>query len=317
MLKKMMGALAALLLMTQGALAQDWPNGPVKLLIPAKPGGGSDISARIFADYLQKTIGSPVVVINQPTGGGSVAFEEIYNAKPDGQTLVFYHIGIIISSNTGRFNHPMSDFTPIVAAQSYPPQVLATSGDAPWNTLAEFVEDAKANPGKYVMGVTFGSASHFIAGEIMESTGIKLKLVEAASEVDKVAALAGGHINLGNLGAGPAKQYVGAGQLKVLALLTHTANPKYPDFIPVKAQGVGISDWDSPTFVWGPPGMDPALVKKINAAVAGYGDDPEVAARLASADSGFVYRNVEETQALINANDELFGALAEKLDLKK
>lgn len=312
-IRTLLAAALTIGLTAAGAFAQDWPNGPVKLLVPAKPGGGSDIMSRIYADYLQKQIGSPVVVVNQPAGGGSVAFEELRNAAPDGQTLVFYHIGIIISSHTGRYDHPISDFTTVSVAQAYPPQVLAVAPDAPWNSLKDFTDDAREHPGERIMGVTLGSASHFIAGQIEQSAGVKLKLVEASSEVDKVAAIQGGHIDIGNLGAGPAAQYVQAGDMKVLALLTPDADPKYPDFIPAQAQGVDLGDWSSPNIVWGPPGMDPALVEKINAALKDMGSDKETMDRLAKADSSFTYRDVAASQKVVDGLDERFGALAKSL----
>ncbi|WP_316858730.1 tripartite tricarboxylate transporter substrate binding protein [uncultured Cohaesibacter sp.] len=316
--RKMMLAALAIGMSLSTAVAQDWPNGPIKMIVPTRPGGGSDISARIFADYMQRKTGASIAVVNQPVGGGNVAFEELLQAKPDGQTLVFYHIGIIINSNTGRYNRSLDEFTTIISGQVYPPQVLAASGDAPWNSLEEFVEAAqKDGPGKHIMGVTFGSASHLVAAEVMKASGIKLKLVEASSEVDKVAALQGGQIDLGIMGITSAKQYVDAGQLKVLAILADKKHAKYPDFIPAKDQNVPMSDWTSPTFLWGPPGMDPALVKKINESMKDFGNDPVSKERLAKSDSSFTYMTVEESNALMHEKDKLYSELAKSVGLKR
>ncbi|MBE9638356.1 Bug family tripartite tricarboxylate transporter substrate binding protein [Salipiger mangrovisoli] len=304
------------LVVGSAALAGDWPKGPVQLLIPAKAGGGSDVMGRVFADYLQSQIGKPVVVVNQPAGGGTVAFETVRNATPDGQTLIFTHTGLLVNYHTGRYDHPLSEFTTIAIGQSYPPQVYAVAPDAPWSDMKDFVEDARAHPGEYTFGVALGGTSHFIAGQIMDAEDVAFKLVEASSEVDKVAALQGGHIDIGNMGAGAAAQYVEAGKLKVLAMIDAEADPKYPDFVPALDQGVNAS-WVAPLVLWGPAGMDPALVEEINAAVKGMAENDEVIEQLDKMSSKVRAYDVAEAQALIAAEDAKIGTLAQDLGLAR
>lgn len=311
---KIVAAVAVAALTTLPAMAQDWPNGPVQLIVPSRPGGGTDVMARIFSDYLQKEIGSPVVVVDQPAGSGTVAFEQVRTAKPDGQTLLFYHSSLIVNYFTGQYDHPQSEFTTIGIAQSYPPQVYATGPNASWADLKAFVEDARVHPGERTVGVSLGGTSHFIAGLLMMNEGIDLKLVDAAAEVDKVAALQGGFIDLGNMGAGSARQYVEAGDMKVLSLIDPTPYPKYPEFKTALEEGVNMS-WISPLIVWGPPGMDPALAQKINAAFANFATDPTAMDQLDKADSSFAYYDLDKTKEILAGEEEKIGGIAAKLGL--
>lgn len=311
---KTLAAALALALAATAAGAQTWPNGPVQIVIPSRPGGGTDIMGRIFADYLQRATGAAVAVINQPTGGGVVAQEEVRSAAPDGQTLLFQHTGMLVAYQTGRYDHPVGDFTTLGIAQSYPPQVFAVAADAPWNTMREFVDDARAHPGTYTVGVSLGGTTHFIAGTIMMNEGVDLRLVEASAEVDKVAGIQGGHITLGNLGAGPARQYVEAGDMKVLCLIDPVPNPRYPEFQTCIDQGVNVS-WIAPLVVWGPAGIDPAVAEQINAVIRAMGDDPVTQQQLAQADSSFQPYTLAEAVALIDHENTVIDGLARHLGL--
>ncbi|MCA0851054.1 tripartite tricarboxylate transporter substrate binding protein [Salipiger thiooxidans] len=306
--------LTALALASPAAAGTDWPKGPVRLVVPSKAGGGTDVMGRIFADYLQRAIGRPVAVINQPGGGGTVGYEMVRTAVPDGQTLLFMHTSLMIHAHTGRYPHPVSDFTPIAMAQIYPSQVYAVGADAPWNTLSDFVEDARANPGKLTVGVSLGGTTHFMAGMIEQSAGIKLKMVEASAEVDKVAAIQGGHIDMGNLGARSAQQFVSQGKMKVISLIDPVPNPDFPEFTPALQQGLDMS-WQTPLILFGPAGMDPAVVEAINAATRGMVEDPAILESHEKMGNSYAYKSVEETQALVAEEDARIKNLATTLDI--
>lgn len=311
--KTLLAALA--LSLTTGAVqAQSWPNGPIQLVIPSRPGGGTDIMGRIFADYLQQATGASVVVVNQPDGGGIVAQETVRTAAPDGQTLLFQHTGMLVQQATGRYEQSLDQFTTLGIAQSYPPQVFAVHPDAPWATMADFVADARANPGRHTIGVSLGGTTHFIAGVIMLNEGVELRLVEASAEVDKVAGIQGGHITIGNMGAGSARQFVQTGQLRVLCMIDPVANPDYPEFQTCMDQGVNVS-WIAPLVVWGPAGIPAETAEQVNAVIRGMGDNAAVQERLDTADSSFVPYDLTEAQAIIAREAETIGALARHLGL--
>ena len=311
---KTLGLALSMALAATGAQAADWPNGPIQLIIPSRPGGGTDIMGRIFADYLQRATGTAVAVINQPEGGGVVAQETVRTADPDGQTLLFNHSGMLVGMQTGRYNHSLDEFSVLGIAQSYPPQVYAVAPDAPWQNMREFIEDAREHPGQYTVGVSMGQTTHFIAGTIMLNEGIDLRLVEASAEVDKVAGIQGGHITLGNLGAGSARQFVEAGDMRVLCMVDPVPDPDYPEFQTCLDQGVDVS-WIAPLLVIGPAGIDLETATAINAVIQGMGEDEQVAAALSTADSSFVPHSLEEAIAIVQQEDETITALAQHLGL--
>lgn len=313
-LTKTLGAALAVGLSATMAIAADWPSATVQLIVPSRAGGGTDVMARIFSDYLAREIDGTVIVVNLPGGGGAIAYEQVLNADPDGLTILFNHTGLLAGYHTGQSELSAADFTTIGIAQSYPPQVYAVAADAPWDTMKEFVEDARAHPGKRTVAVSLGRTTHFIAGVIMMEEGVDLKLLDASAEVDKVAAIQGGHIEMGNLGAGSARQYVQTGDMKVLCLIDPVPNAAYPEFDTCIEQGVNVS-WLAPLVLWGPKGMDPDLVAQINAATANMANDPKTQEQLSKADSSFVYYDVQGAQALIASEDKKIGALAKTLGL--
>lgn len=307
-------ALVALAFAAPAQAQSDWPRGPIRLVVPSQAGGGTDVMGRIFADYLQRASGKPVAVINQPGGGGTFGYEMVRTAKPDGQTLLFMHTSIMIHAHTGRYPHAISEFTPIAMAQIYPPQVYAVAPDAPWDTLKDFVDDARANPGNLTVGVSLGGTTHFMAGMIEQMTGVQLKMVEASAEVDKVAAIQGGHIAMGNLGATTAKQFVAEGKMKVIALVDPEPHPDFPEFIPARQQGVDIS-WQTPLILFGPAGMDPETVEAINAATRDMASDPGIRESLSKMGNTYAYKTVEQTRAYVIEEDARIARLAETLQI--
>lgn len=313
----LIGAAVALTL-AAGATAQaaEWPTQPVQIIVPSKPGGGTDVMARIFSDYLARETGGDVVVVNVDGGGGSIAYNQVMTAAPDGNTILFNHTGLLAGYHTGHSDIGLDDFTTIGVAQSYAPQVYAVAADAPWDTMKEFVDDARANPGARTVAVSLGRTTHFIAGLIMMNEDVDLKLLEASAEVDKVAAIQGGHIEMGNLGAGSAKQYQQAGDMKVLCLLDPEPHPAYPEYETCVQQGVNVS-WLAPLVLWGPKDMDPDLVATINAATAGMAEDATAQDALKKADSVFTYYDVEGAQELMATEDAKIAALAERLGLSR
>lgn len=312
--KTLMGAAFSVALSTTAAFAADWPSQTVQLIVPAKPGGGTDVMARIFADYLGRETGGDVVVVNVDGGGGAIAYNQVMTADPDGHTILFDHTGRIAGYYTGHNDIALDDFTTIGIAQNYAPQVYAVAPDAPWNTLKEYVDSARENPGERTVAVSLGRATHLIAGLIMMNEEVDLKLLEASSEVDKVAAIQGGHIELGNLGAGSAKQYQEAGDMKVLCTFHSNRHPNYPDYETCTEQGVNVI-WNAPLVLWGPKGMDEGLVAKINAATKNMATDATAQAALANVDSEFVYYDVNAAYDLMLSEDEKIRAVTEKLGL--
>ena len=255
-----------------------------------------------------------VIIIGTGAGGGTLAYEQVRTSNPDGTTLLFTSNQLMMQYHTGQYDHPVSDFSTIAIMQAYPPQVFATQPNSPWNSLKDFVEDARTNPDKYKVGVTLGGVTHFIAGTIMVNEGIKLRLVQAASETDKIAALQGGFIDLGNLNARSAEQYETAGKLKVLGMIDPEPDPKFPNYKTAMSQGLNVS-WASPMILWGPAKMPADIIEKINSTTQGFADDPTVKDQLEKMSSRFHYKTVQESQNYITEEDKKIGDVAKALGI--
>src|SRR5919112_1485 len=162
---KLLG-IALLALASAGAGAQNWPQKPVRFIVPFPPGGATDISARLLGEKLTQIWGQQVVIENRGGAGGGVGAAEAARAAPDGYTL-FFPSGSVVTANQhiyAKMNYdPEKDFVPITNVVSGP-QVLTVPASSPFKTVKDLVDYARANPGKLTFGhAGIGSQTHLAA----------------------------------------------------------------------------------------------------------------------------------------------------------
>lgn len=300
---------------SQSAPKAKYPTKPIQIIAPTKAGGATDASARLIAQYLQAKLNSPVVVVNQDGGGGSVGAETVRTAAPDGYTLMYNHTMLPCNYYSGKYKYSYRDFIPI-ATMAYVSQTIAVSANAPWNTLDDLVQDAKKNPNKYVFGVQLGSVSQFLAGQLQVVSGAQFKMVDAGGEAEKLTALQGGNLHIIQATVGASNQYVQAKKMKVLAVATADRDPLGPDFKTAKEQGYDVA---MPTMhtLYGPKGMPEDLVKTINGYFVEMEKDKDFMDKLNKAGQAFTYKDVAKTVEYVQKEDETIKTVAEKLGLKK
>lgn len=246
-----------------------WPDGDVTVYVPAAAGGGTDIFARAVADGLKRTTGKNFNVVNVEAGSGMVGFEQLRNAAPDGKSIMFWHAGFYVTHFTGQYEHnPNTAFSPLVM---FAPegddgkQVFVVKGDSKWNTLDDLLADAAANPDTITYGCSVGGSAEMVAQMLMASGNAKLRLVDAASQTDKITGVAGGNIDVSAITLAGALQYVESGDLKILAVVDKEGTADYKS-----AYELGYEDcyWSQNLCIYGPAGMDETLCRAINEAVA-------------------------------------------------
>lgn len=281
-----------------------WPTGPAQIYVASKAGGITDLNARILAKYLQDTTGQPFTVVNQADGGGTIAYESVRTAEPDGNTLLFCHSGFVSAYWTGVYDHTYKDFTNIAISQDAGLEAYVAAADAPYDTLGELAEYAKAHPGEVKTGVQIGGGSHIKMATFGDVAGVDLKIVEAGTNTDKLAGLAGGHIDFTIQGIGSAVEYEKAGKLKILAVSGE--DKKYTDYDTVADQGYPEIGMRSLFGLHGPKGMDPALVSKINEVVSSMGENEEALASIDKVGSIYYYGDTEETAEWMASEDESY-----------
>src|SRR3954470_6276091 len=168
-------AVVSLLGLSGRANAQNWPNKPIKLLVPFAAGGNIDVTGRLMAARLSEMLGQQMVVENRVGGGGIIAMEAVQRAAPDGYTLLWASTNVmaIVPATTKVKYDPINDFAPISQLGSSP-QVLLVNSKVPAKTVAEFVAYAKAQPAPLAYGGGPGSASNLIMALFMERAGLKM-----------------------------------------------------------------------------------------------------------------------------------------------
>ena len=233
--------LIALCLLFPGGLlsaAPDFPKGPITYIIPFNPGGQSDVEARMQQPYLEKILGVPIIVNYMPGAGGALAWTKFAQAKPDGYTVCGINIPHIIlqplSQKDAAFK--TEDLKPLCLFESTPIG-LAVKKDSKINSLKEFIEYAKANPGKITIGISGKLSGHHMASlQFEKMTSTKLTLVTFTGAAPQVTALLGGHVEAiwGN-----SSDLVGyETQMKILALGTEKRMNTLPNVPTFQEQGM-------------------------------------------------------------------------------
>lgn len=230
-------AAAALAASTLGASAQ-YPNRPIKLIVPWAAGGDTDNIFRPFAPLLQKAIGQTVVIANVGGASGTVGAREAKGSPADGYTLYAVHDYIHLTYFAGIADVKYTDFEPICLLTATP-SVLTASPKTPWKSWAEFIADAKKRPGQISVGATLGSTSHIFPASIEKKAGLKFKYVSYDGLAPRMNAILGGHIDLTDSNL-TQKGKVAAGQLRFLAIATEKRDPEMPDVPTLKELGVDL-----------------------------------------------------------------------------
>ncbi len=218
--------------------AAEFPERPIKLIVPWPAGGDTDNIFRPLAPELQKHLGQPVVITNVSGASGTVGAREAKTAPPDGYTLYAVHDYIHLTHYAGISDVKYSDFEPICRVAATP-SVLTASAKTPWKTWQELSEDAKKRPGQISVGATLGSTSHIFPALIEKAAGLKFKYVSYDGLAPRMNALLGGHIDLTDSNL-TQKGKVEAGLLRFIAIASPERDPEIPDVPTLKELGVNV-----------------------------------------------------------------------------
>lgn len=174
----------------------DFPTGPITLVVGNAAGGGTDVNARIVAKYASEYIGQPIVISNKPGGAGTVGMVEILNAKPDGYTLgVPTSTPVSIQSNYEDVGFEHDSFDPVIQFYSVP-NIIGIKADAEWQDYDEWLEYVKANPGEFSYGTAgIGSTAHLAVEALTDALDIELQHIPYDGAAPAITALMGGHVD--------------------------------------------------------------------------------------------------------------------------
>jgi len=254
--------------------AGEYPEKPIKLIVPWAAGGDTDVLMRIIAHYAGKYLGQPMVVVNVGGVGGTLGARQGKDAKPDGYTLTATHESVITSYIVGVAEFNYSQFQPI-ANMIATPAIVAARPDAPWNNMKDLIADAKKKPGEIKFGATLGSTSHFFPLMIAHEAGIEFKIVGYEGTAERQTALLGGFIDLGESNPASGKKYFEAKKLKGLGIARAQRHPLLPDMPTLKEQGLNVI-FEVNRGICAPLNTPQAIVDKLAAAFKKAAEDPEL-----------------------------------------
>lgn len=300
-----------------GAFAQDYPTKPITLYVPWAAGGSTDIVMRAMAEVAGKTLGQPIIVDNKSGGGGTVGPATMAaTAKPDGYTLSQIPVTVFRLPLMQKTTWDATkDFTYIVHLTGYTFGITAKP-DAPFKTLAEMIDYAKANPGKVSYATPgAGTSLHVGMETIAGKAGVKFTHVPFKGNAETNAAVLGGHTTL-QVDSSGWKPLVQAGQLRLLAVWTAERLKEFPDVPTLKDSGYPYV-FDSPFGVAGPKGMDPKVVAKVHDAFKAALDDPGVQATLVKFDMVPNYKSTVDYGKFVAENIETERGTIERLGLAR
>lgn len=302
------------------AAAGDWPDGNVQLIVPAKPGGGTDALARVIAGGLAEQTGGNFVVVNNPGGGGAVAAEQIRTTDPDGSELLLYHSGFLSTYHTGGYNHsPVDDFTLIADLPVGGSYALAVHADFGFQTMDDLIKAATDAPDTITLGVQIRGSTHFMAGLISTGNDAAFRIVEAGSDADKLVQLQGRQIDAALINTPGTLQYVESGDLRILATIAGTPDrdPNAPDYPSAAELGYKDAVFGLDLLVLGPLGMDDAQVTTIHTAIKAVVSDPDISEKLKKMRFPVTPLGIDEGRTRLRATDTRVGATAKMLGLSQ
>ncbi|MDP6366231.1 MAG: tripartite tricarboxylate transporter substrate binding protein [Nitrospinota bacterium] len=218
----------------------DLPCRAVKLIVPWNAGGGTDVIFRIVARSAQKALDKDIIVQNIGGQGGNKGAKVAKGSKPNGCTLFAGHDSMQTSYVQGRVNFSFFAFEPLVLV-THTPSIIGAHPGVPWKSAKALINDLKKNKGKKVLfGATLGSTSHFFPVLVEADTGIKFKYVGYDGTRQRMTALLGKHIQLGELNISSAKKYLGSGKLIGLGIALEKRDSRLPNLPTLKEQGINV-----------------------------------------------------------------------------
>jgi tripartite-type tricarboxylate transporter receptor subunit TctC len=301
------------------ALAQSYPDKPIKIIVPAAPGGPTDVPARLASQILPPRLGQPIVVENRPGAGGAIGARAVAGSPADGYTLLAGNtsvFAVIPAVSTSAAYDPIRDFAPVAkVSESF--QILVVLPSFPAQTLKEFLDYAKANPGKLNYAHTGpGGLPHLTAALFKSKTATDLVGVSYRSGGEAVTAVLSGAVHLTFESITILLPLIREGKVRALGITSGKRSPLAPD-LPTLAE-LGVPDYEVLTFngIAAPKATAPAIVNRLNAAINEGLKTPEMQDAIAKLGAVSGTGTPEEFGAFIAKEFQKWQAVAKAANVK-
>ncbi len=272
----------ALLCFASSAWAQNYPDKPIRMVVPYPPGGGADAIGRIIAEQLSKDWGQTVVIDNRPGANGNIGSGIVAKATPDGYTLLMNTIGLVLSQSIYKslpFN-VLTDFAPVTLVAGVP-HVLIVGPATKVNSVPELIAKAKAEPGKInYASVGLGSPFQMAAELFKNLADVKITEIPYQGGGPAVMSVLGGQTDITFANLLAAQPQIKAGKVKALAVTSAKRSPIAPDIPTMAEAGVPGYDLTSWFGIWAPAGTPKPIIDKLNQEIVKILHQPDVRAKL-------------------------------------
>ena len=297
------------------AAAQGFPNKSITMVVPYPPGGTTDAMGRITAQRLSAMLGVPVVVENRGGAGGTIGSDQVRRATPDGYTLLFNASIFLLGKSVLKATpyDPVADFAPLARVGQVPLLLLANPAVKATN-LTQLATQMRAKPDSFnFANSAAGSAGHLATLEFGRLAGANVSVISYRGSSPALTDLIGGQVQLMFDPIGVATQHIKSGKLKAIAVTSPERSETVPD-VPTSAEAgmpeLKLHSWYG---IWGPKGLPPDVLAKLDHAFASLGRDEEMIKRVKAigvtplhenrqAFSAFVAADVKRNDALLSAS---------------
>lgn len=285
-----------------------WPDRPIELIVGFAPGGGTDITARTLASYLEKELGGTVMVVNKPGASGAIGLSYVARAKPDGYTLGMTNMpGLLTLPIERNAGFTARDFT-YLATLVRDPSAFSVGINSPYKTMADLIKAAQSKPGEISYGSTgVGTDDHLAMVLFEQSAKADLNHVPFNGAGPLRNAVMGGHTDIGGMNLGEAMPYNGK-TIRILGQASEKRSPLAPDVPTFKEQGIDLV-FASERGVVAPKALPADVQAKLMDALDKVANDPSFQDQMQKQFTEMDYLPGDKWQARLKAANEQFQAL--------
>lgn len=306
--------------MTGVDAAAAYPARPITLVVTFPPGGGTDMLARRLAASMEQTFGQSVVVENRAGASGNIGAQAVARAKPDGYTLLVVNSSYAI--NPGVYRHlgfsPQTDLIGVINV-AFVPSLLVTAAGSPWKSLSQALDAKEARPGSAPPAYAScgnGTPQHLAGGMLLRRTGSDWLHVPYRGCGPALAGVLAGNVGLGFVTASSALPFLQGGTLRALAVTSPQRSALLPDVPTVAEQGLPEYELNQWHGLLAPAGTPPAIVERLNAAIAAIMRRPDMARDLRALGYDVTVSSAQAFQAMIQRDIAKFGTLTREMGLR-
>ncbi len=305
--------LGGLLLISCGkpqSIPAEWPEKPIKLILPTNAGGETDGLARLLQRAIadKQLLPEKIVVVNLPGAGGTIGTRRLKESEPDGYTIGIWHSGIVTSKAMGIVDFDHNDFE-LICMSGYTELLLGVAEGSKFQTIEALVEFARNNPRSVNVSTNVGLPVHLVPLLLAEKAGIEFRFIQTGGGAPRLASLLGGHSDMTMLSTMAFVNFKDSG-LKPLVTFSAKRNPLFPNVPTAKEIGIDIELVE--IRAWLAPKETPeSILEKIRNAVKTAMQDPELAEEMNSLGVIPVYGGKEEAQPRL---DKLLNAVMPLVD---